>query len=72
MKLQVRTILDAASPSGAVLMLCDEAGKPLPQQEACEVRCQAAALNTVRVTFVIDSETIAMATDAQPSPAAEA
>jgi ABC-type ATPase involved in cell division len=55
-KLQVRVM--SQSVNGPLLMLCDEAGNPLPNQEKVELYNSVSDVPKVGVTFVIDNDMV--------------
>lgn len=59
-RMRVRIIEDAATVSGKAIMLCDEAGEPLPQQISARVFYTAGAEATISVTFFIDGKDVAL------------
>lgn len=56
MKLQVKVIPSAGN--GPVLMLCDEHGEPLPNQERVELYNSINDVPKVSVTFIIDDSKV--------------
>lgn len=48
-------------PAGKKLLLCDEAGEPLPEQFAVSIDNEIDSILSVTVSFYIDGEQIAFA-----------
>lgn len=58
MKLRVLVVESAGAPSGANLMLCDENGEPLPNQQEVAAHAEAGGFPTISVRFVVDGKSV--------------
>ena len=58
MKLQVRIQPNGDPDDNAVLMLCDEAGTPLPNQTKVELYNSVTDVVKVNVTFIVDGDRV--------------
>jgi hypothetical protein len=56
MKLQVKVMPSAGN--GPVLMVCDDSGSPLPNQERVELYNSVNDVPKVSVTFIIDDDRV--------------
>lgn len=68
MKLTVQVVDDPYTPEGKQLLLCDEAGEPLPGQLGVRFENRMNEPATLDVTFLVDGTLVALASGVQVQP----